>query len=475
LSTVGDLEFSTFTSTSIVKSLASDVEITNDLDVGLYGYFDQINVTTVIEATDFTAGNVYITSNTITTNDTDVNLVLSANGAGIVHLIDSDVEIPNNLTTGSLTVDGDTSLKFVEITGNVTQTGNINQTGNTYIEGTFANNNITILNPLYITVPDFKFENNVIQVTAPDTDLIINSLGSGGVVFNRILKITDNIIGNIFDVNDIELVFNNLYLTEDSQLLLTEDGDNYLLDTNAAGELSIRFRPSGTGKMRISSTKALAVPYGNNDVRVLSDVGEVRQNSSTGLYEGYSPNGLVSFNNIYDSDRNTYITPELTPGADDNILRFGVNSSVRATISSTVLFTSNLNVDNVSITGTTLSNLIGTNDLEFTPNGTGTVSVNDIQFTANAIAPVSDDPLILQSTGTGYFKFTGTGGVVFPSGNATTERPVAPEIGEVRYNLTGNYTEVFDGTSWVPASGGSAAATEEEIAAETNLWAFVLG
>ena len=474
LSTTSNLEFSTLTGTNLVKTLASDVEITNDLDVGLYGYLNQLNVTTSILATDFTADNVYITGNTITTNATDVNLVLSANGTGIVHVIDSDVEISNNLTTDSLDVDGDTSLKFVEITGNITQTGNINQTGNTYIEGTFANNNVTILNPSYITVPDFKFQDNVIQVTAPDTNLVINSLG-GGVVFNRILKIADNIIGNIFDVNDIELVFNNLYLTEDNQLLLTEDGDNYLLDTNSAGDLSVRFRPSGTGKMRISSTKALAVAYGNNTNRVLGDVGEIRQNSTTGLYEGYSPNGLVSFNNIYDNDRNTYITPELTPGANDNILRFGVNSSVRATISSTILFTSNLNVDNVSITGTTISNLISTNDLELSPVGTGYVSINDILFTSNTVAPLSDSPLILESTGTGYFKFTGSGGLVFPSGNSTTERPVAPETGEVRYNSTGNYTEVFNGTNWVSASGASSAATEEEIAAETNLWAFVLG
>ena len=270
-------------------------------------------------------------------------------------------------------------------------------------------------------------------------------------------------------------MFNNLYLTEDSQLLLTEDGDNYLLDTNSSGDLSVRFRPSGTGKMRINSTKALALAYGNNTNRVLGEVGEIRQNSTTGLYEGYTPNGLVSFNNIYDSDRNTYITPELTPGANDNILRFGINGSVKATISSTILFSSNLNVDNVSVTGTTISNLISANDLELTPTGTGRVSINDILFTSNTVAPVSDDPLILQSTGTGYFKFTGTGGLVIPVGNSSDERPLAPELGQVRYNSTGNYTEVFDGNNWVSSSGASSAATEEEIAAETNLWAFVLG
>jgi hypothetical protein len=218
-----------------------------------------------------------------------------------------------------------------------------------------------------------------------------------------------------------------------------------------------------------------SLAYGNNTNRVLGDVGEIRQNSTTGLYEGYTPNGLISFNNIYDNDRNTYITPELTPGANDNILRFGINGSVKATISSTVLFSSNLNVDNVSITGTTISNLISANDLELAPTGTGRVSINDILFTSNTIAPVSDDPLILQSTGRGYFKFTGTGGLVIPVGNSSTERPLAPELGQVRYNSTGNYTEVFNGTEWASSSGASSAATEEEIAAETNLWAFVLG
>lgn len=553
--------------TGQVHVVTTNVQITNDLDVGLYGYFGSLTVGTGITVPEFTVGDIFISNNDITTISTNRDLVLQANGSGIVHLMDSDVAIPNNLTSGSLNVNGATSLQdvvirsevitptttqvsqnisgtstptgfffygwaddpgqsnppfgviqvgwtcvqipgsvvtvvgdgvtnydititggsfasggFYSFTGDVvtyspatvTQTGNINQTGSTYIEGTFANNNVTILNPSYLTVPNFKFENNVIQVTAPATDLVINSLG-GGVVFNRILKIADNIIGNIFDVNDIELAFNNLYLTEDNQLLLTEDGDNYLLDTNSAGDLSVRFRPSGTGKMRINSTKALAVAYGNNTNRVLGDVGEIRQNSTTGLYEGYSPNGLVSFNNIYDNDRNTYITPELTPGANDNILRFGINGSVRATISSTILFSNNLNVDNVSITGTTISNLISANDLELSPVGTGYVSINDILFTSNTVAPLSDDPLILESTGTGYFKFTGSGGLVIPVGNSSTERPLVPELGEVRYNSTGNYTEVFNGSAWVSASGASSAATEEDIAAETNLWAFVLG
>lgn len=466
---------------SVIKSLTSDVEITNNLNVGGFSYFDALSVNADIGTDSFTVGDFFIDNNSIiTTVGSNIDIILSANGAGKVYAPTNDVSITNDLfVTTDVTVNGATELLEVEIgvvgtPKTLTQTGNIDQTGDTYITGNFNNNNITVLSPSYISIPDIKIEGNEISVTATNTDLEFYANGTGGVIFDRQIKITNNLIQNVFDVNDINLAFNNLFLTEDGQILLTESGDEYLADTVADRDLSIIFRPSLGKNVIIDSNKALAIPYGNTTDRVLRYNGDIRQNSTTGVYEGYSPLGAVSFNNIYDSDRNTYITPELTPGANDNILRFGINGTVKATINSSKLYNNALHVDNVSVTSTTINNLISAQDLIFSPNGTGSVVVNNVSFKDNAITNNTNDALILENTGTGYVKFAGTNAVVIPSGT-DSERRLVPELGESRYNTTRGYAEIYDGTDWIPIRGNATAATEEEVVAETNLWAFVLG
>jgi hypothetical protein len=475
-----DLELSA-NGTGIVKTMTSNVEITNDLDVLGTGYFNNLTVGAGITNSAFTVGNFYIANNDIiTTVGSNIDIVLEANGVGKVYAPTNDVSIINELTvTGDTTVNGNTTVNGVEIgivgtPKTLTQTGNIDQTGDTYITGNFNNNNITVLSPSYISVPDIKIESNVISVTATDTDLEFYANGTGGVIFDRQLKITSNNIQNIFDVNDINLAFNNILLAEDGQILITESGDEYLADTVADRDLSIIFRPSANKNVIIDSNKALAIPYGNTTNRALRYEGDIRQNSTSGVYEGYSPTGAVSFNNIYDSDQNTYITPELTPGANDNTLRFGINGTVKARITSSSLYSNALHIDNVNITNTTINNLISSTDLEVNGNGTGSAVINNISFRENSITNNTNDAIVLENTGTGYVKFTGTNAIVIPTGNDATRR-VTPELAESRYNSERGYAEIFDGTNWIPIRGSASAATEEEVVAETNLWAFVLG
>jgi hypothetical protein len=95
-------------------------------------------------------------------------------------------------------------------------------------------------------------------------------------------------------------------------------------------------------------------------------------------------------------------------------------------------------------------------------------------FKDNTVTNVIDNVLTIESTGTGYVKFSGTSGVVIPSGS-NSNRPATPELGQTRYSTERGFTEIWNGSAWVSVSGASNAATEEEIVAETNLWAFVLG
>jgi hypothetical protein len=521
----------------LVTVSVTDVAITNNLEVVGISYLQDVSVTTTLTADYFTADNVYITGNAITTNDTNVNLVLSANGAGKVYAPTNDVSISNDLTvTNTVTVNGDTSLKntiirsetltptttqvsqnlsgtstptgfffygwaddpgqsnppfgviqvgwacvqipgsvvtvigdgvtnydititggsfasggFYSFTGDVltygpktlTQTGNIIQTGSTDITGLFANNNIEITGSSYFSVPNIKIENITISATATDSDLTFLGSTTGGVVLDSKLKIVDNVISNVWDT-----------ATTDTQK-------------------SIILTPNGTGNVNINSNTALVLPYGNTTSRTLSQVGEIRQNSTTKLYEGWSPSGLISFNDVYDSDRNTYITAELTPFTNDNILRFVINGTLKTQVTATRLFDNNLHSDNISVSGNTINNLITANDVELLPTS-GITNVNSILFESNTITNTTNTSLVLETTGSGYVKFGGAGAVVFPAG-ADADRRIAPELGELRWNTTRNYTEIWSGDAWISVSGAAAAATEEEVIAETNLWSLVIG
>jgi hypothetical protein len=397
-------------------------------------------------------GITQITNNTITTLTSGTNLQLTAAGSGIVYVANNDVTIDQSLTVNgpTFTVNGTSSLQALTTVGTTTQTGDFNQIGtsNAYITGLFANNNIEIIGSSYLAGPNIKFYNNEISATALNSDLNFVGNGSGGVRFDY-LKFKDNIISNVW-----------ASATTDTQQ-------------------SIIFTPNGTGNVVINSNKSLALPVGNSSNRALGSVGEIRQNSTTGLYEGWSPTGLISFNNIYDSDRNTYITPELTPGYNDNTLRFSINGTVTTTINSTILFSNSIRSDTINIIGSNIGNNITSNDLALLPNGAGVVNVNNLLFKSNEIPNLTNGALILETTGQGYVKFAGTGAVSFPAG-LDSERRLNPETGEMRFSTESSkkYVEVYDGVTtmdWVPLGGASATATEEQVKAETDLWAFVLG
>ena len=436
---------------------------------------------TLFLADELNVGNISISNNQITTTTDD--LILKASGIGEVHLANSNVEITNDLTNTALTSLKNTinvgflNLATVTVAGNINQTTDPGYTGTSdlYITGKFANNNITVTTPSYLSVPNVKFVNNNIQITALDTDLKFQGSGSGGVVFNKQIKIASNVISNIFDVNDINLSYKNLLTTENLELILLESvADYYLADVNNDRDYAIIFKPNSLGNTVIYSTKSLVLPIGNQSTRALSASGEIRQNSTTGLYEGYSPSGLVSFNNIYDSDRNTYITPELTPGYNDNVIRFVINTVPKVSIDSTRLYSNSLRADNVNILGNTISNNISSNDLTISPSGQGSVIINSLPLKGDIIPNNNNGAFTLASTDDGYVKFSGAGAVIFPSGD-TASRLAIPEIGTYRYNSETVLQEIWDGGRWVPANGAINNVSKEDLENELNFWGFILG
>ena len=83
---------------------------------------------------------------------------------------------------------------------------------------------------------------------------------------------------------------------------------------------------------------------------------------------------------------------------------------------------------------------------------------------------VADSDTLFTATGTGYFKFAGTRGVVIPSGT-NAQRPLISdsEVGMTRYNTQAARVEIFNGTNWVSVAGsggGISFADAESLALE---------
>ena len=389
-----------------------------------------------------------ITNNTISTLTTDTDLKLIAAGTGKIQISTTDVAVSNSLTTvGTTTINGTTSLRNTDITGLVTLVGDINQTGNIGLTGTLHNTDNIILDGAtsYLRANGVKFLNNQIFTNTAGDTLTLYGNSTGGVVLDDKLKITDTTISNRWT----------------------------LATTNL--QKSIVLSPNGTGNVVISSTNYVTIPYGSDTAFYLTEVGQIRQNSTTGLYEGYNiPDGLDSFTNLYDTARTTYITPELTPGANDNTLRFGIDGTVVATIDSTKLYANSVEIDNIHIFDNTINNTVADDDLYFPFNGTGLINLNNITIKPSAIQFDTGQNLTLYSTGNGYFKFGGTAGLVIPSGD-NNQRPLSPEIGETRFNTELQLWEVFNGTIWDSAVGSAAFATPDEVDDIMNTWAIILG
>ena len=211
-----------------------------------------------------------------------------------------------------------------------------------------------------------------------------------------------------------------------------------------------------SGTVRINSSSALQLPKGNTAARPTPATGMIRYNTETALYEGYDGNWMA-LNGVYDLDLDTRITAELTPGANDGIIRFYIQDSVVTTIDADKLSTPRIEVDDISIDGNVITTETVNTNLALSANGTGSVVIDNLAFKDSTITNTEVDGVLnFQQQGSGYFKIEGSNGFIVPVGT-NTQRPGAAnrEQGMTRYNTEQRYLEIWDGFSWVSVAGAT--------------------
>ena len=101
------------------------------------------------------------------------------------------------------------------------------------------------------------------------------------------------------------------------------------------------------------------------------------------------------------------------------------------------------------------------------------LDIGNLMFRDNTITNVSSNAISqFNSTGDGYYKFSGTNGLVMPRGT-NAQRPTAyAVVGMTRYNTELRALEVWDGFSWASPAGSSGSVTLTQ--AEDAAVAYVL-
>jgi hypothetical protein len=278
-----------------------------------------------------------------------------------------------------------------------------------------------------LAVDSFNFNANTISVNNTNEDLELRANGSANIVFDNVTA-TSNILGS------------------------------YITDLTLAP----------TTNLTMSATSNLGLPTGTNLQRK-DTVGDLRYNNSLGIFEGYS-GGNVSFDGLYDSDRDTYID------LSNNQYTLVTGNAANTTFNHLTLTTNRLDSANsLSIDGNTITSATVNADIQFVSNGLGSISQEDLVFKNSTITNTLNTPFTFSLADIySYLKFDQTKGIVVPFGT-DAQRPSAPVVGMTRFNSQRGYLESYNGTQWVLAAGGGESVTQEYAESINFLWNLILG
>jgi hypothetical protein len=96
-----------------------------------------------------------------------------------------------------------------------------------------------------------------------------------------------------------------------------------LADNTISTDISdLLFRPNPGKKVTIDAASSIVIPVGSDAERGVQAQGSIRFNTTSTQFEGYDGANWGSLGGVKDVDQNTYIIPETSPGANENVLYF---------------------------------------------------------------------------------------------------------------------------------------------------------
>ena len=328
-----------------------------------------------------------------------------------------ELTVPNTANTTNLVVDTQTNISNFTVTTNNIQ----HVTGGITIQPNQASNP-TVVTP-GLSTANLYFSGNTLLDTVANDSINITPVGTGQIKLNNNVLISGRLhtTGNITFDGSIQL--GNA----------TTDTITFAAEVNS----DVLPAPATTASNLLTNRGTLFI--GLDDELLL--IGQKY------LYNLGSPS--LQWNTIY---TNTLVSPNI------NATTIGVGSVTAGGIT----FGSNTINDALS-------------DIQFSTSGTGQVKLNGVPWiSGNNIQNLTNGAVTLASTGNGYMKFAGTSGMVLPVGNSSN-RPINPATGAMRFNTNLGYAEIFNGNIWASVGGSSAVLSTAQVNDTMWAWDLILG
>ena len=419
----GELAYSSFTTSSQSNNGGRlYIGIGDDSSTGFAPNYQVIGGEYFTTMLDHVHGTVTASSAVIVDSNSKVdvwnvdNLVMNGNTLSINQTSNAN----GNLTiapggTGELVVTGNATVNGTfDVVGATTLTGNAQITGTLDVDGqsTLASVNVEDLTNNRIVIAgtsgeleddaNFTFDGTTFKVGTSGTDKFRVTTATGNVITAGALEVDGAVDFNttldvdgeatlasaiIEDLTATRVVFSGTggALVDASTMTFNAgtntlaiagaaEVDNVKLDGNTISTLTgtLTLQPNANAETIISSTSALRLPAGNSSERPSTAVtGQVRYNSTTTQFEGYSSGAWQGLGGVIDTDQNTYIIAQPTsnlsvPSSQQaDTLYFVTGGAYQGKIDSASGWTLN----NVNIDDNTIATTSG--DLYLDPGNTG--------------------------------------------------------------------------------------------------------
>jgi hypothetical protein len=338
--------------------------------------------------------SITISGNSIATTVSNADLELRANGSGSVSIPSDSLYVNQNLT-----VSGTTNLENASVLGNISVTN-------------FSSpNSITSSS---FTTGDINVVGNTINTTVSNSNLELSANGTGVVLVNDSLDVTNN---------------------------LNVNGITNLQNTTVTGTLTAAF--VNTNNLSVAGT------YTIGDIEIAGNlIHTVVSNADLELRANGT--GIV---NITDS---ATVNQNLTVLGTTNLQNTTVTGTVNATTVSAGSFTSgSLIVDDIEINGNVIRTTTSNANLELRTNGVGSVEIENFSVSnSNITATAPGQDIVLTPSGSGTVRINSNQALQIPAGTEG-QRPLAPQTGMIRFNTTRNQYEGYNGSYWIQLGGVS--------------------
>ena len=472
----GELAYSSFTTSSQSNNGGRlYIGIGDDSSTGFAPNYQVIGGEYFTTMLDHVHGTLTASSAVIVDSNSKVdvwnvdNLVMNGNTLSINQTSDAN----GNLTiapggTGELVVTGNATVNGTfDVVGATTLTGNAQITGTLDVDGqsTLASVNIEDLTNNRIVIAgtsgeleddaNFTFDGTTFKVGTSGTDKFRVTAGSGNVITAGALEVDGAVDFNttldvdgeatlasaiIEDLTATRVVFSGTGCALVDAYTMTFNAgtntlaiagaaevDNVKLDGNTISTLTgtLTLQPNANAETIISSTSALRLPAGNSSERPSTAVtGQVRYNSTTTQFEGYSSGAWQGLGGVIDTDQNTYIIAQPTsnlsvPASQQaDTLYFVTGGAYQGKIDTASGWTLN----NVNIDDNTIATTSG--DLYLDPGNTGSGSPTGNVVVYGNLSVMGDTTTVNSNTITVDDPVFTLGGDTAPSADDNKDRGI---------------------------------------------------